>query len=63
MIKISYDEEGDILEIKFSESSISSSEYIEESGLVIDYRNQERATNHKHKNFDKSRNISDNLPE
>ena len=45
MIKISYDEEGDILEIKFSESSISSSEYIEESGLVIDYRNQEPATN------------------
>ena len=63
MIKISYDEEGDILEIKFSESSISSSEYIEESGLVIDYRNQEPATNRKHKNFDKSRNISDNLPE
>lgn len=37
MIKISYDGEGDILEIKFSESPIDSSEYIKESGLVIDY--------------------------
>jgi len=37
MIKISYDGEGDILEIKFSEGLIGSSEYIKESGLVIDY--------------------------
>ena len=37
MIKISYDGEGDILEVKFSESPIDSSEYIKESGLVIDY--------------------------
>jgi len=37
MIKISYDKDGDVLEIKFSESSVSNSEYIEESGLVLDY--------------------------
>lgn len=37
MIKISYDSEGDILEIRFSEDTISDSEYIEESGLVVDY--------------------------
>jgi len=37
MIKISYDQEGDVLEIKFSEETISDSEYIEESGLVLDY--------------------------
>ena len=43
MIKISYDNEGDVLEIKFSENPILDSEYIEESGLVLDY--------------DKSRNI------
>ena len=37
MIKISYDKEGDILEIRFSEKDISNSEYIEENGIVIDY--------------------------
>ncbi len=37
MIKISYDNEGDVLEIRFSESKIIESEYIEKSGLVIDY--------------------------
>ncbi len=37
MIKISYDKEGDILEIRFSEKDISNSEYIEETGIVIDY--------------------------
>jgi uncharacterized protein YuzE len=37
MIKISYDNQGDILEIKFSDESIKDSEYIEESGLVVDY--------------------------
>ena len=37
MIKISYDKEGDVLEIKFSENPIIDSEYIEESGLVLDY--------------------------
>lgn len=43
MIQISYDKDGDVLEIKFSENPILDSEYIEESGLVLDY--------------DKSRNI------
>jgi len=37
MIKISYDKEGDILEIKFSEQAIKDSEYIEKSGFVVDY--------------------------
>ena len=39
MLKIDYDKEGDILEIKFSDNSIKDSEYIEESGLGIDYDN------------------------
>jgi uncharacterized protein YuzE len=37
LIKISYDKEGDLLEIKFSEKNIKDSEYVEESGLVLDY--------------------------
>lgn len=37
MIKISYDKEGDVLEIRFSENAIDESEYVEESGLVLDY--------------------------
>jgi uncharacterized protein YuzE len=37
VIKISYDKEGDVLEIRFSEEAIAESEYIEESGLVVDY--------------------------
>lgn len=37
MIKIKYDREGDILEIKFTEERIEESEYIKESGIVIDY--------------------------
>lgn len=37
MIKISYDKEGDILEIKFSDAAIADSEYINESSLVVDY--------------------------
>ena len=37
MIKINYDPEGDILELKFSEETINDSEYINESGLVVDY--------------------------
>ena len=37
MIKISYDQDGDILEIRFSEKTIKDSEYIEESGIVLDY--------------------------
>ncbi len=40
MIKISYDQEGDILEIRFSEEPISNSEYVEESGLVLDYNDK-----------------------
>ena len=40
MIKILYDKESDLLEIRFSEEQISHSEYFEEPGVVIDY-NQE----------------------
>lgn len=36
MIKISYDKEGDVLEIRFSENTIKDSEYIEKSGIVLD---------------------------
>ncbi len=42
MIKIDYDKEGDILEIKFSDNAIKDSEYIDESGLVIDYDNNDK---------------------
>ena len=37
MIKISYDKDGDVLEIRFSENAIQNSEYVKESGLVLDY--------------------------
>jgi len=37
VIKITYDKEGDILEIKFSDNPIEDSEYMEETGLVVDY--------------------------
>jgi uncharacterized protein YuzE len=37
MIKINYDSAGDILELKFSEAAIKDSEYLDESGLVVDY--------------------------
>jgi uncharacterized protein YuzE len=37
VIQISFDKEGDILEIRFSEDTINDSEYVEESGLILDY--------------------------
>ena len=37
MIKINYDKEGDVLEISFSENVVTDSEYVEESGIVLDY--------------------------
>ena len=37
MSKISYDNQGDILEIKFSDAPVKDSEYVEESGIVMDY--------------------------
>ena len=42
MLKIDYDKEGDILEIKFSNNVIKDSEYIDESGLIIDYDNNDK---------------------
>ena len=42
MLKIDYDKDGDILEIKFSNNTIKDSEYIDESGLVIDYDNNDK---------------------
>jgi len=37
MISFKYDKEGDLLEIRFSESKIVESEYLEDAGIVIDY--------------------------
>jgi uncharacterized protein YuzE len=37
MIKIHYDSEGDILEIKFADDKIEDSEYSEQNGVVLDY--------------------------
>jgi len=37
MLKISYDKEGDILEIKFSDDPVEESEYVGELGLVVDF--------------------------
>ncbi|MDA8303642.1 MAG: DUF2283 domain-containing protein [Deltaproteobacteria bacterium] len=37
MLKIDYDKEGDILDISFSKNAIKDSEYVDESGLVVDY--------------------------
>ena len=37
MIQISYDKEGDLLEIRFSANAIKDSEYVKDSGLVLDY--------------------------
>jgi len=42
MIQFSYDKDGDILEIKFSEQAIAESEYLKESGIVIDYDNEKK---------------------
>ena len=37
MIKFSYDKKTDIFDIKFSDKKIVENEYVEESGIVIDY--------------------------
>ena len=37
MINISYDKETDILDIKFSNNKIIESEISEETGLIVDY--------------------------
>jgi uncharacterized protein YuzE len=37
MIKFSYDQQTDIFDIKFSDEKIIDSEFVEESGLVVDY--------------------------
>ncbi|MCD6118190.1 DUF2283 domain-containing protein [bacterium] len=37
MLKINYDAEGDILEIKFSDEKVTDSAYAEENGIVVDY--------------------------
>ncbi len=36
MLRLSYDKEGDVLEIRFSEDPIEDSEYIGDSGIVVD---------------------------
>jgi uncharacterized protein YuzE len=37
MIQISYDKEGDLFEIRFSANAIDESEYVKDTGLVVDY--------------------------
>jgi len=37
MIKISYDKEGDVLEIRFSEKQVKESGYMKKTGFVVDY--------------------------
>jgi len=37
VLKINYDAEGDILEIKFSDEKVTDSAYAEENGIVVDY--------------------------
>jgi uncharacterized protein YuzE len=37
MIQISYDKEGDLLEIRFSDRQIKDSAFQEDSGIVLDY--------------------------
>lgn len=37
MIKFDYEKESDILEIKFSEAPIKESEYIKDTGIIVDY--------------------------
>ena len=37
MLMINYDKHGDVLEIKFSENDIDNSEYLQETGFVVDY--------------------------
>lgn len=42
MIRIKYDKEGDILEIKFSDEKIEESEYVRKNGIVIDYDREDK---------------------
>lgn len=44
MVKISYDKEGDVLEIRFPENKIKNSEYIDESGIIVDYNEADKIT-------------------
>jgi len=37
MISFEYDKDGDIFEIKFSNNKIKNSEFIKDSGIVVDY--------------------------
>jgi len=37
MIKVSYDKEGYVLEIRFSEKQVKESEYMKKTGFVVDY--------------------------
>ena len=37
MIQLNYDKEGDLFEIRFSANAIKDTEYVKDSGLVVDY--------------------------
>ena len=60
MIKFEYDQDGDILEIKFSENEISDSEYIEESGIVMDYNENRNLVGLEIISF--SKRVKENIP-
>ncbi len=42
MLQINYDKQGDILEIKFSDESVMDSEYLEDTGIVVDYNKNKK---------------------
>jgi uncharacterized protein YuzE len=37
MFKVDYDKEGDIFEIVFADREVDESEYIDETGIIVDY--------------------------
>jgi uncharacterized protein YuzE len=37
MFKVDYDKDGDILEIFFADRIVDESEYIDETGIIVDY--------------------------
>lgn len=37
MIRLTYDKEGDILEIRFSDRAVKDTSYQEDSGIILDY--------------------------
>lgn len=61
-MKILYDKESDLLEIRFSEERVAYSEYFEEPGVVIDYNEKGTAIALELLSFSR-RFARENLPE